>query len=352
MRFTTGHLFFLSVLMILSACVADPVLTYEAESPAQVLGPIASAGISDGRARFRTIFCERFDAIGAPQSGSSDCNGYLHRLSDESSGADSKEGRTDDLASIHFVLVPGFMSDAAPGEMRFLGPSSDRLVALGYDIDYVPLSGGGSAEHNAGEIARYFESQVSEQTGSIVVIAYSKGVVDVMRFLVGYPGLAQRIDAVVSYAGAVNGSPLAEVYPEFLVDLALSVGGSDPGDGAGLSSLRPSVQMPWLAKNPLPDHISYFSLAAFTGPENVSVVLFDNYDRLAQINAKNDGQLIYYDQVLPGSTLLGYMNGDHWAIALPFTEESKRLASTLVTKNVFPRDAMLEAVLVYVSEQL
>ena len=338
--------------MILSACVADPVLTYEAEAPAQVLGPIASAGISDGRARFRTIFCERFEAIGAPQFGSSDCNDYLHRLSDESFEADNGAGRTRDLASVHFVLVPGFMSDAAPSDMRFLGPSADRLIAMGYGIEYIPLSGGGSAEHNAGDIARFFESRISERMDNTVIVAYSKGIVDVMRFLVGYPDLAQRIDAVVSYAGAVNGSPLAEAYPEFLVDLALSVGGSDPGDGAGLSSLKPSVQMPWLARNPLPDHISYFSLAAFTGPENVSVVLFDNYDRLAQINEKNDAQLLYYDQVLPGSTLLGYMNGDHWAVALPFTEESKRLASTLVTKNVFPRDAMLEAVLLYVSEQL
>nr|NIM28587.1 hypothetical protein [Gammaproteobacteria bacterium]NIM73726.1 hypothetical protein [Gammaproteobacteria bacterium]NIN37400.1 hypothetical protein [Gammaproteobacteria bacterium]NIO25559.1 hypothetical protein [Gammaproteobacteria bacterium]NIO66234.1 hypothetical protein [Gammaproteobacteria bacterium] len=73
---------------------------------------------------------------------------------------------------------------------------------------------------------------------------------------------------------------------------------------------------------------------------------------LAQINPKNDGQLIFYDQILPRSTLLGYMNGDHWAVALPFTEKAIGMASTVVTRNVFPRDAMLESVLLYVRESL
>ena len=96
----------------------------------------------------------------------------------------------------------------------------------------------------------------------------------------------------------------------------------------------------------------YFSLASFTDRENVSGVLVDGYDRLSQINPKNDGQLIFYDQILAHSTLLGYTNGDHWAIALPFTEESPTFAATIAGRNVFPRDAMLEAVLVYVRESL
>jgi len=81
-------------------------------------------------------------------------------------------------------------------------------------------------------------------------------------------------------------------------------------------------------------------------------VLVDGHDRFSQINPKNDGQLIFYDQVLPHSTLRGYANGDHWAIALPFTDQSPTFAATIAARNVFPREAMLEAVLVYVREAL
>ena len=102
----------------------------------------------------------------------------------------------------------------------------------------------------------------------------------------------------------------------------------------------------------MPRHIRYFSLVAFTNRDNVSAALVDGYDRLSQINPRNDGQLIFYDQILPRSTLLGYANGDHWAVALPFTEKAPTLAETFVDRNVFPRDAMLEALLSFVRENL
>ena len=67
---------------------------------------------------------------------------------------------------------------------------------------------------------------------------------------------------------------------------------------------------------------------------------------------RNDSQVIFYDQVIPRGTLLGYANGDHWAIALPFTEQAKGFADTLMNHNDFPRTALFEAVLLYVRENL
>jgi hypothetical protein len=336
----------------LSGCAPEPILTYESDTPAQVLSPIRTAGIEDGRARFRAIFCERFAAIGPPQGGQPGCEDYLHRLSDEPASTKKADRPAIPLASVRFVIVPGFMGDAAPGGMRALDTSIDRLAGKGYRIEYIQVSGGGGGDYNADKIAAYFRGRGFPENEKLVVIGYSKGAIDLMHFLVGNPHAARHVDAMVSYAGAVNGSPLAEVFPQFLIDMTLFLGGSDPGDNAGFRTLKPSVQIPWLAAHPLPAHIHYFSLAAFTHRENVSSVLRDGYDRLSQINPKNDGQLIFYDQVLPGSTLLAYMNGDHWAVAMPFTEKASGLTSTLVTRNVFPRDAMLEAVLLYVREKL
>ena len=350
--FTAHPMALLLVALALGGCASDPILTYQSPSPALVLSPAAAAGVADGRARFRQLFCERFDAVGPPENGKSACADYLHRLVDEPAAAEAPSGVPAPLAAVRFVVVPGFLGDAAPGGMRALGTSIDRLAAKGYRIEYLQVSGGGGGDYNAAEIAAYFRARDLPRRDKVVVIGYSKGAIDLLHFLVGHPDLAARVDAMVSFAGAVNGSGLAEAFPQFIVDVAAFLGGSDTGDAAGFHTLKPSVQMTWLAEHPLPRHVAYFSLVAFTDRENVSAVLTDGYDRLSQINPKNDGQLIYYDQVLPGSTLLGYANADHWAVALPFTEEAPTFAATVVNRNVYPRDALLEAVLLYVRESL
>ena len=343
---------YLFVTLMLAGCASDPILPYESDTPAQILTPIHAAGVKDGRARFREIFCERFDAIGPPKDGQPNCLDYLHLLTDEPASVRKAARPRVPLESVRFIIVPGYMGDATPGGMRAFGPSIDRLAEKGYRIEYIRVSGGGGGKHNADQIAAYFRMRDSAEHEKLVVIGYSKGTIDLLHFLVEYPELARHVDAMVSYAGAVNGSALAEVFPESLVNMTLAIAGGDPGDKTGYSNLKPSIQMPWLASHPLPAHVKYFSLASFTDRENVSAVLTDGYDRLSQINPKNDGQLIFYDQILPGSTLLGYPNGDHWALALPFTEKSVTMASTLANRNVFPRDAMFEAVLLYVRENL
>jgi hypothetical protein len=337
---------------VVGGCATGPTLDYETPTPAQVLSTTAAAGIEDGRVRFREIFCERFKAIGPPENGKPSCGDYLHRLADEPAHSSKAAREPLPIAAVRFVMVGGFMGDAAVVGMRALGTSIDRLARMGYRIEYLQVSGGGGAPYNSAQIAEYFRERNFPKQDKLVLIGYSKGTMDIMHFLVGYPDLARKVDALVSYSGAVNGSALAEVFPQFLIDVGGFLGGSDPGDGKGFQSLKPSNQMQWRAENPLPEHVKYFSLASFTDRENVSGVLVDGYDRLSQINPKNDGQLIFYDQILPHSTLLGYTNGDHWAIALPFTEESPTFAATIAGRNVFPRDAMLEAVLVYVREAL
>ena len=336
----------------LSGCASEPILSYESDAPAQILSPIQAAGVKDGRARFREIFCERFDAIGAPKDGRPACGDYLHRLADEPAASRQAVRPRIPLSSIRFVVVPGFMGDATPGGMRALGPSIARLAEMGYQIEYLQVSGGGGGGYNADQIAAHFRDRAFPENEMLVVIGYSKGAIDLLHFLTGNPEFARRVDAMVSYSGAVNGSPLAEVFPELVVEMGLAIAGGAAGDKGGYKALKPSVQMPWLASHPPPAHIKYFSTASFTDRENVSAILADGHDRLSQINPKNDGQLIFYDQILPGSTLLGYANGDHWAVALPFTEKATGFASTIATRNVFPRDAMFEAVLLFVRENL
>ena len=87
-------------------------------------------------------------------------------------------------------------------------------------------------------------------------------------------------------------------------------------------------------------------------PERISTVLLSSYEKLSRVDARNDGQLLFYDQVIPGSTLLGYINADHWALTVPIARSHSMLGSTVVDQNQYPREALLEAVLRFVEEEL
>ena len=62
--------------------------------------------------------------------------------------------------------------------------------------------------------------------------------------------------------------------------------------------------------------------------------------------------MIFYDQIMPGSTLVGYLNADHWAVAVPISRTHPMIRSMFVTQNAYPREALLEALLRFVEEDL
>jgi hypothetical protein len=124
------------------------------------------------------------------------------------------------------------------------------------------------------------------------------------------------------------------------------------GDGGGVDSLRPGPRLAWLAANPLPREQRFYSVATFPRPERISAILKPSYDKLAAVDARNDSQLIFRDQLVPGSTLLAYLNADHWAVAVPVARTHPTLGSVFVTQNAYPREALLEAILRFVDEDL
>ncbi len=62
--------------------------------------------------------------------------------------------------------------------------------------------------------------------------------------------------------------------------------------------------------------------------------------------------MIFYDQVIPDSTLVAYINADHWAVAVPIARSHESIGSMFVTGNAYPREALLEAALRFVEEDL
>ena len=109
----------------------------------------------------------------------------------------------------------------------------------------------------------------------------------------------------------------------------------------------------FLDNHELPEHIRYYSVIAFPSPERISFGLKSSYNKLARIaDARNDSQLVFTDQVIPGSTILAFTNADHWAMAVPVARQHNFAASTFVSQNSYPREVILEALLRYLEEDL
>ena len=119
-----------------------------------------------------------------------------------------------------------------------------------------------------------------------------------------------------------------------------------------MASLRPDARRQWLAVHPLPKELRYYSVVTLPQPERISSILQSSYAKLARIDARNDSQAIFYDQVVPGGALLGYLNADHWAAAVPIGRTHPTIAAMFVTQNAYPREALLEAILRFVEEDL
>ena len=230
----------------------------------------------------------------------------------------------------------------------------EYLRPQGYDIEPLIVSGRSSSEYNARQIANVVENLKIEKQETLILIGHSKGAVDILHFMVDFPQLAKRIDAVVSVAGAINGSPLANQATNKIIGLGANVplNNCAPGDGGAFQSLKRSIRLNWLANNPLPTSVKYYSVVSFTYRDRVNRWLLSGYDLLKFIDPRNDGLLLFSDQIIPGSVLLGYINADHWEVVLTDKDDSSILSKSILKHHSFPNEILLEAIIHFITENL
>ena len=304
--------------------------------------PAGQAGIVDGRAEFRAVFCGlmRRDH----PHGGDDCNRWLRRFPDEAAPA-ANPPRLDDAPAVNIVIVGGLFSECLPAGFTF-GDAAPRLRAGGYRISYAPVKGRASAEANAAIVrAHVARERAATPAMPLVIVAYSKGVTDTMTALAAYPELADSVGAVISVAGVVNGSRAADqLHRLYDATAGLLPYSRCPGsDGGEVRSLTHAYRRNWLATNTLPATPLYFSIVGLPSPQRVSAVFSAFRRSLARIDARNDGQMIYADAILPRSALLGYANADHFAIALPIAGALSEARLLGINRNDFPRAQLVEA---------
>lgn len=339
----------------LNACATAPLIPYSEDSTPLVLVPASQAGVLDKRGRFREIFCTIIDKRGSALPDYRPCEEALSTVGNEPNATGEPVALGQSKRELVALVVPGVGWDCFQEWLNIQYTAQKHVRQFGFDVGRLKVDAFSGSATNARQIRdAIMAMEIVTEQPKLVLIGYSKGAPDILEAVVAYPEIHKRIAAVVSVGGAVGGSPLANDATQSQLELMRfwPKAQCTIGDGGALESLRPAIRKAWLSQNPLPKSMRFYSLVAYPNPERISTVLLSSYEKLSRVDARNDGQLLFYDQVIPGSTLLGYANADHWALTVPIARSHSMLGSTFVDQNQYPREALLEAVLRFVEEEL
>jgi hypothetical protein len=341
-----------AVAAVAEGCAPSSLLEYDLRGPPQQLAVLGTPVPDDARPRFRQILCALYEAEPRNPEDAFACDDLLHRFGDESALTPALLPPHD--TRLRVLIITSALGECVADIATPFDQGVERLEPLGYRIDTVVVGGMSSSNYNAKMIADAVEALELEPADRLVLLGYSKGTPDILHFLVRYAKLAERVEAVVSVSGAVNGSPIADEFSGAFYGWLAKPSGlfCEGGDQGMVASLRRAHRLPWLAANPLPAHVRTFSLGAFTERPHIARLLRGPYDLLSQVDPRNDGQLIFTDQIVPGSTLLGYANADHWAVALALEERRSFWMGYPGRTRAFPRAVLFEAIVRFVGESL
>jgi hypothetical protein len=312
-------------------------------------------GIEDRRGRFREIFCAVLEARGASVPDYRPCDEALTVAGNESRGTGVPVELGLSQRRLTAVIVPGLGWDCISNWLHPQGTLSAYIRQFNFELVDIHVDALSSSRANANQVRdRIMAMEWAGGGPDLVLIGYSKGTPDILEAVVASPEIRSRIAAVVSIAGAVRGSPLADDVKQTQLNFLRRWPGAECslGDGGAIASLRPETRTAWLADHPLPREVRFYSLITYPDHDRVSSALKPAYRELLRAAGDNDGMMPVSSQVIPGSTLVACLNADHWAVAVPIARTHPKLAKTLVDRNDYPREALLEAVLRFVEEDL
>ena len=342
--------------VVLAACSSQPQVPFSYTLEPLSFEPGNTYNVTDGRARFREIFCAANEDHGESLPDYTPCEDALVRFDDEPEPTGLPVDLGPSSTNLLGKMVPGLAYSCVKAWLHHDNSAPNHVATLGYETGFIQVEGIASSETNAGLIAEYVAGLGPDyDERPLILFGYSKGLPDIFAFLVQYPELTHRVAAVVSYAGAVWGSPLADEADEKQLRWLTLIPGAEceKKDSRALETLSPENRQAWFAEHTLPEHIRYYSVVSFPNPENISNGLQRSHKKLAALqDGRNDSQLVFYDQVIPGSTILGFFNADHWAMSVPIARQHEVSQAIFADQNDFPREIALEAILRFIEEDL
>lgn len=309
--------------------------------------------VRDSRSRFREIFSAVQSDHGLAFPYNRPCSRALHRLPNEPAPSGKPVHLGPARQELRIVVVAGIFGECVES---MASPFEDAIVPLqqsGWSFETLRVSGRSGSAANACQIRDQLLRLKLAPEERLVLIGYSKGMSDILE-LIGSPdgAVIPAGSSIVSIAGVVRGTLIADRLRGVYRTLSwIPFPGCSPGDGQGVESLTRAHRLNWLLTHPLPTRLHYYSIPAFTGLDNVSVALRSGWKTLSESDARNDGNVIASDSLIPGSELLGYANSDHWALVLPFALKAPIRANLFATKNEYPRVVLIESIARFLEEK-
>lgn len=330
--------------LFLFGCASKSLSPVKETTPPIVLATLGDAGIKDVRHLYRAAVCAQLPASSLP------CEELILRFPGEI-GSSVLMSQRDIAKRYRIAFVPGLFNDCFNGAFHPFTDAIENLKDSGFTVYDFRTAGRASSAENAQRLAKQL-AELSPDPRPFIMVVYSKGLPDVLELLVRYPESLRQIAAIVSIAGVVNGSPVADDLYEFYRDwlAGLPLPGCDRGTGEEVHDLRRDVRMEWWRRNRSAITVPIFSIVAVPRADRVSPMLKQTYKKLAAVDPRNDGQLLWYDAIAPRGYLLGYVNVDHLAIAIPASQQIPAL-SFLFKDNV-PRPALVRAAIEVVAGTL
>jgi len=328
-----------------------------AETREQAEAFIAEEDIADDRGRFAEIYCAVLDARRDDVPDWRECEDALRITSLEKGATGAPVNLDNSEKELLALFVPGLGWNCFEEFLDLTYSIPRHLDQYGFELRMVPVDGLSSSANNARMIRDYVMSLPEEDADRpLVIMGYSKGAPDILEAVVAYPELRERLSAVVSVAGAIYGSPLANDATQAQANMLSIVPGAaceeGDGDNDAVASLRTDVRQQWLEDNPLPEDLPFYSLVTFPEEDRISWGLKNSWVLLGEKDIRNDTQVIAFDQIVPGSTLLALVNADHWAIAVAVERSHPLIGGTVINRNDYPREALIEALMRYLEETL
>ena len=320
-----------------AACATAPADQDLLDTAPVVTSTIERAGVRDLRGSYRSALCAALEG----QAGRG-CEAVLRRVGAEPPAPEQSPMPFEEIGRRYRIgIVPGILAECLPPESRPFAESAARLRAQGLEVVEFAVGGRANVRRNAERLAQQIGAL--PEGPPLIVVGYSKGLVDTLEMAAARPDLQARLAAVISVAGAAQGSVLAEPYGALYraTVMHLPLKHCEPGDGSELRDLGRDVRAVWWQSHGAGVTVPIYSIVALPDDEQLSPILRATFDDIADVDARNDGQLSWTDAVVAPGALLGYVNADHWGIAMALSRAFPVLAAEF--RDDVPRAAMLGA---------
>lgn len=335
------------VLALLAAGCASVPTDQDLETAAPlVTTTIERAGVRDLRGAYRGALCAALEG----RAGQT-CENVLRRVGTEPPVPVPAPITLAEIGRRYRVgIVPGLLAECLPPKSRPFAEAAARLRDQGVDVIEFTVGGRTNVEQNAGRLAQQLEAVPAGPP--LIVVAYSKGLPDTLQMAVAQPELQARIAAVISVAGAAQGSVLASPYGALYRASVtrLPLKHCEAGDGSELRDLDRNARAVWWQRYGSRVTLPIYSIVALPDDQRLSPILKGTFADVAEVDARNDGQLIWSDAVVAPGALLGYVNADHWGIAMALSRAFPALAAEF--RDNVPRTEMLAAAIQVVVRDL